>query len=104
MQIWLTDFVLAPSFRPQLLKSGIPPYRRRRRSTADIDLHGLVERHVIPTTVVELRGAHGRMRGHDLRVFQSAAILQIGRDPGPAPGMVTNMGSRLWCRSKLAKV
>jgi hypothetical protein len=35
-------------------KSGPPPYRRRRRSIADIDLDDFVERHVITATVVEL--------------------------------------------------
>src|SRR5215468_10817616 len=43
-------------------------------TSSDVDLHDFVERHVVATTVVELRGAHGRMRGHDLRVFQSAAV------------------------------
>jgi hypothetical protein len=37
------------------------PCHRRRRSTADIDLHDFVERHVVTTTVVELRRAHGRI-------------------------------------------
>jgi len=64
--------------------------QRRRRSNADVDLHDFIERHVVTTTVVELRGAHGRMRGHALRVFQSAAVFQVGRDP--TPGMVANMG------------
>jgi hypothetical protein len=58
--------------------------------TSDQDPFHLIETHRVAAPIVELGGAGTGVVGHSGGLLQSAAVLQISRNPGgpaiPAPG------------------
>ena len=53
-----------------------------------------MERNLIAGAVIELRRTRAFVRGHGLRVLQSAAGFEIGRDAGGAEGMAADPDPR----------
>ena len=65
--------------------------RRRRKPNSNRHPLDLVERHLVAAAIVELRRARRGVVRHRGGLFERAAVLKIGRDPGRAKRVVADL-------------
>ena len=73
-------------------------YRAQKRRPLDHNPLDLIEADLVAAAVIELRRSRRGMVRHRGGLFERAAILEIGGDPGRPEAMVAELGSDAGCR------